>query len=84
MSTTVHPKSQTIIKCDYMSNANTVYKDAKQLIQFLFHNQKEIYSTLQNKENAKLVILYLIQNSNKFNKFLKQCLVFLNKKNSNF
>ena len=35
-------------KCNYMSNSNTVYKDAKQLIQFFFHNQKEIHSTLQN------------------------------------
>ena len=66
-------------KCNYMSNSNTVYKDAKQLIEFLFNNQKEIHSTLQNKENAKLVILYSMQNSSKFYKFLKQYLVLLNK-----
>ena len=62
-----------------MSKSNKVYKDAKQVIEFLFPNQNEIHSTLQNKENAKLVILYLMQNSSKFNKFLKQCLVLLNK-----
>ena len=52
------------------------------MIEFLFHNQNEIYSTLQNKDNAKLVILYLMQNSNKFLKFLKKCLVLLNKYNN--
>ena len=46
--------------CSYISKSNKVYTDAKQVIEFLFHNQNEIYSTLQNKDNAKLVILYLM------------------------
>ena len=67
-------------KCTYMTKCKTTYKDPKELIMFLFHNQKEIQSTLKNKDNAKLLILYLIKNENKFNKFLKRCLVFLDKK----
>ena len=70
--------------CSYISKSNKVYTDPKQLIEFLFHNQNEIYSTLQNKDNAKLVILYLMQlllmqKSQKLIKFLKQCIILLNK-----
>ena len=70
--------------CSYISKSNKVYTDPKQVIEFLFYNQNEIYSTLQNKDNAKLVILYfmqllLMQNSQKLIKFLKQCIILLNK-----
>ena len=47
--------------CSYISESNKDYTDPKQLIEFLFHNQNKIYLTLQNKNNAKLVISYLMQ-----------------------
>ena len=67
--------------CSYISESNKEYKDPKQLIEFLFHNQNEIYLTLQNSNNAKLLLLFLMQSSQKFSKFYRQCLKLLNKFN---
>ncbi len=64
-------------KCVYLSN--TSFKNASELMNYLFHNNHQICKVLSIKQNAKMLVSYLFQNANIFYKFLKKCRGILRK-----
>ena len=64
-------------KCVYL--ASTSFKNASELMDYLFHNNHQICKVLTIKQNAKMLVSYLFQNANIFYKFLKKCQGILRK-----
>ena len=65
-------------KCVYL--ASTSFKNASELMDYLFHNNHQICKVLTIKQNAKMLVSYLFQNANIFYKFLKKMPRYIKKR----